>query len=367
MLKDLVPLIQKITEGESLSAAEAERAFTTVEAEDEACYHYFTLLASLHTKGETSDELLGFCHTNQHFVPPFDVGRDADSVIDLSGTGGDQIKTPNISSAAAFVVASRGITVIKQAFFAVTGLTGSADLMQNFGVDPLMISREGKERLKAILDATGMLIYHANSMANPEIRKGYFSFWLKKVPEIGLSFRTAYHLAANAYSPIPMRKRVYGVFHDRYLKPLAELFQKMGYRKGLVFHGVGGLDEVSNIGPTKIVEFSTNGIKEYSISPSDAGLGTSHVDQIRGVNRETNILDFLRIIYGKEKGPKRDLVLMNAAAAFYAMDQATNWRAGVNIAAGLIDDGKVSKTFEKYVKFSGDLHKLETLKRTALA
>jgi anthranilate phosphoribosyltransferase len=365
MLKDLLPIIQKLTEGQDLTASEAEKAFSILESEDEESYFFYTFLAALHTKGETSDELLGFCKANQHFVPGFSVGLNADRIIDLSGTGGDMIKTPNISTAASFIVASKGIVVVKQAFFGVTGLMGSADLMQEFGVDPLAISREGPQRIGSIIKQVGMVIYHANSMAKPEERKGYFNFWLKRVPETGLAFVTAYHLAANVYSPIPMKRRVYGVFSEKYLKPLSELFKKLEYSKGLVVHGVGGLDEVSNIGPTVIHEFTTDTIREYTVTPVGLGVREAQPYEIRVASRDESIQDFLKIIYSKDKGPKRDLVLVNAAAAFYTMDEVSTLKDGVDLALNLIDEQKVADKFEEYVKLYGDLKKLESLKSKA--
>ena len=354
MLKNLTPLLQKVTEGKNLTAAESEEVFTTLEEKDTEGYFYFAFLAALHAKGETSDELLGFCRANEHFVPAFTAGIDPDSIIDVSGTGGDKIKTPNVSTAAAFVVASYGITVAKQAFFAVTGVSGSADLMQAFDVNPLAVSREGKEKITSILSKTGMVIYHANSMANPQTRKGYFDHWLKKVPETGLAHVTAYHLAANVYSPLPMRRRVYGVFDDQYLKPLAELFQKLGYTKVLLCHGVDGLDEISTIGATNIVELSKNKMSAYTIEPADMGLQRAQPDEVTIGSREESIKSFIQIMYGNDRGPKRDLVAANAAAAFYVMDTVTTLAEGVALANQLLDSGKVAAKLEAYVACCGN-------------
>jgi hypothetical protein len=238
-------------------------------------------------------------------------------------------------------------------------------LMRVFGVDPLAISQEGPDRVRNIFQQMGMVVYHANSMADPEERKGYFNYWLKNVPETGLTYVTAYHLAANAYSPIPMKRRVYGVFGEKYLQPLAELFQKLGFRKGLVFHGVDGLDEVSNVGPTRIIEFSGDSIKDYMIIPNDLGVKTAQPNEIKAVSREANIYDFLKIIYGKEKGAKRDLVLINAAPAFYAMDEVPTLKDGVELAASIIDEGKASAKLEEFISFVGDPEKLAHWKKRA--
>jgi len=364
MITDIIPIIQKVTERQNLTATETEKAFKILEGEDLESYFLFAFLAALHAKGETSDELLGFCKANEHFVPPFDIGVDADKIIDLSGTGGDRINTPNISTAASFIVASKDIAVAKQAFFAVTGTLGSSDLIQAFGADPLGISREGPDKVRSTFKKTCLVIYHANSIANPDKRKGFFN-WVNKRREIGLNHVTAYHLAANAYSPIPMKRRIYGVFDEKYLKPLAELFQKLGYNKGLVFCGIDGLDEVSNVGDTKIIEFSETELKDYTITPADLGVQIAQTSEISGEGYQNCISTFLQIIYGKERGAKRDLALINAAAAFYIMDEVQTIKNGVGLAANLIDDGKVSAKFEEYIKSCGDINKLETLKSKA--
>lgn len=120
-----------------------------------------------------------------------------------------------------------------------------------------------------------------------------------------------------------MEGRIYGVLDEKYLRILVELFQKLGYKKGLTFHGVGGLDEIS----------------------------------VKG-----NIRDFLRVLYGQEKGPKRELVLANAAAAFYIAGKVGDLKEGVRMAASLIDKGKASAKLEEYVTEAGDINKLKTLK-----
>mgnify|MGYP001592663255 FL=1 len=130
MLSDLNPLMQKLIERKDLTVEETEKAFKILEAEDIESRYYYKFLEALHNKQETSDELLGFCKANKYFVPKFQVNINPDKIIDLSGTGGDKIKTPNISTIASFIVASKGIYVAKQSFLAVTGITGSANILQ---------------------------------------------------------------------------------------------------------------------------------------------------------------------------------------------------------------------------------------------
>lgn len=364
-LKDLIPLIQKLTEGKDLTVEEAMKSFKVLESKDNDSYYFFTFLAALHAKGETSDELLGFYKSNEYFLPSFKTKYNPENIIDLSGTGGDKIKTPNVSTAASFILASKGAHVAKQAFSSVTGYLGSSDLMEAFGIDPIGISAQEPDKVKKIFNEIGMVVYHANAMANKEERKGFFN-WVDKRGEIGLNHTTIYHLAANVYSAMPMKKRVYGVFDKKYMMPLAKLFQKLNYSRGIVCNGVDGLDEVSNIGSTKIIEFEKNSLKEYIIEPGDIGIQKSDIAGITLKSSEEGISDFLRIVYGEEKGAKKDLVVANAAAGFYVLDEVSNLSDGVKLARKLIDNGKVAEKLEEYVNACGEIEKLKQLKEKHL-
>ena len=276
--------IRKVTESRDLTVDEADQAFTTLFEKDIESYFFFAFTAALHTKGETSDELLGFCRANEHVVPRVKLNIDAQNLIDNSGTGGDTIKTFNVSTAAAFILASAGIYVAKQAFYAVTGFTGSADLMGSFGVDVINISKKGTQSVIDILEETGIVTYVAQFLGHPDKSKGIAN-WANKRREIGLNFTTAFHLAANAYTPIPLERRIYGMFDKKHLRVITELFQKMGYKKVMVFHGDDGIDEISNVGTTSICELSNDMIKEYSIVPEKLGIKRAGIDDIRAISR----------------------------------------------------------------------------------
>lgn len=365
MFTELIPLIQKITERQNLTVAEAEKAFTILAKEDLESYFFFTFTAALHTKGETSDELLGFIKSIERAIPKVKPNINTERMIDVSGTGGDTIKTLNVGTVAAFILAAHGIPVAKQSFFAVTGITGSADLLQTFGVDPLKISIAGPENVKHIFEKTGLVTYAVHFLAKPEDQVGGTKF-VNKRREIGLNFITPFHLASNVYSPFPMKYRVYGMFNDKYLRVIAMLFQKLGYIRGIVCYGVDGLDEISNIGPTKIVEFLHSELKEYTITPDKLGVKKVKPNEIKAVDREGNINDFLRVIYGKEKGPKRDLVAINAGAAFFILNEVKSFKEGTGLAIELLNNGQTADKFEDYVKTVGDIKKLKSSKEKFL-
>lgn len=360
MLRDVAPIIRKITKNKDLTVAEAEEAFDALMQEDEESYYFFALTAALHTKGETTEELYGFCKSVQKITPSVEVGNiDSTNTIDVSGTGGDPIKTFNVSTTATFAVAAGGVAVPKQAFFAVTGYSGSADLLGSFGINVPEISGE-PTRASELLEKTNISTYHF--LLDPEGGKGMVN-WVEKRKEIGLNFVTPLHFVAFAYSPFPMESRIYGVSDEKYLRPLAELFQKLGYKKGLVFYGVDGIDEISNIGPTKVCEFHGNNIEERTLTPeNDLGIEKANPEDIQATSEKGNIRDFLKILYGEEKGPKRDLVLANSSAAFYAVDKVDDLKEGVELAASIIDEGKASNKLEEYVRECGDYNKLKQLK-----
>ena len=247
MIKETVGnALRKVTEGIDLSVNEAEQVFTELFENDIESYFFFAFTAALHTKGETSDELLGFCRANERIIPRITLNIDPGNIIDNSGTGGDLIKTCNVSTAASFILASAGIYVAKQAFFAVTGYTGSADLLGAFGVDIMDICKGGTKNVAEILEKSGYVAYVAQFLGHPDKTKGIFN-WANKRREIGLNFVTAFHLAANAYTPIPMENRIYGMFDKKHIRVVTELFKKLGYKKVLVIHGDDGLDLVAGL------------------------------------------------------------------------------------------------------------------------
>jgi len=360
MLSDVTPLIRKVSEGQNLTAEEAKKAFTSIIREDKDGYFHLAFLSMLSAKGETSEELYGLCQAIAEFCPKIQTKIDQDKTVDLSGTGGSRLKTFNVSTAASFVVAGASFYVAKQAFPGVTSPTGSADLFRHLGID---IFRINQKQIQTCLTKVGLVPYNvifslAKGMENTK------NFGRIQV-EQGLNFRNPFHLMGSVFSPIKMRRRIYGMFSEKYLRTIAELFQKLGYTKGMVFYGMDGIDEVSNIGKTKIVEYTTKRMKTYTISPQDLGLKKARYDDIKAISRKRNIIDFLRILYGKEQGPRRDIVLANTAAAFYVMDKVKNLTEGVRLAGEVIDEGLASEKLERLIEEVGDMKELESWKKKA--
>jgi len=356
-LREISPLIHKISEGQNLTAEEAQLAFDVCTQEDEEFYYWVALTMGLHAKGETSDELLGLARSTERFAPRIDLAIDPSDIIDVSGTGGDSIKTLNVSTASAFVVAASGVWVAKQGFRSVTGFTGSVDILEELGIN-LMDSYRTPRAVAETLSAAGIVIFFTPFLSE---KFRYRSLLPRKMAEIGLRYKWPFHLAAFAYSPVPMTTRLYGVYSPKYLRVLAELFQKLGYERGIVCYGEPGLDEISNLGETQILEFSADSIEEYRVMPRDLGLRQAEATEIQTSSKDENMADFLRVLYGVETGPKRDIVAANAGAALYLMGKADDLGSGVTLAQELIAEGAAADKLRDFVGVAASEERLAQL------
>lgn len=360
MLSDATPLIRKVSEGQDLTTAETERALDIVVKEDTEGWFVWSLLLALHTKGETGDELLGFCRNYTKRLPKLNPKVDVNNITDTSGTGGDKLKTFNVSTTTSVVLAGAGVTVAKQAFFAVTGLSGSAEIFGAFGIDIMKIRANQVEKA---LETIGICPYLKEVIGKTAGLENLMV--TQRVSNKGLKLVSPLHLVANIATTVKIKRRVYGCTWEKYLPILAELLQKLGYTKGMVVYGLDGIDEVSNIGKTKIVEFTTKQTKTFIIDPSDLGIKKAKFEDIKAISKERNIIDFLRVLYGKERGPRRDIVLANTAASLYVMDRVKDLAEGVKLAGKIIDEGLAFKKLEALVDFFGDKNLLNQWKKKA--
>lgn len=360
-LKDIPKILTKLSNGKDLTVEETEKAFNFAIVGDKKGDYFTALSMGLMAKGINVDELLGFCKSLIGVYPKIKLGTSSANITDNSGTGGDKLKTFNVSTTAAFIISAAGIAVAKQSFFAVTGIGGSGDLFREFGIDVIKLSNPNS--IRKIIEKVGIAPYIAAFIPKPDDVPGLLSFAEKQ--RAGLKYITPLHLAANVTTPIKMERRVYGVFDNKYSKLLAQLFQKLNYKKGVIVYGVGGLDEVSNISDTEIVEFNENKIDKYTVSPEDFGVKKAKYDDIKAISIEQNVIDFLRILFDKEKGPKRDVVLMNAAASLYIMDKVSNFKEGVELAKQILEENKASDKLIELVKTIGDIEKLNQWKKKA--
>lgn len=349
--------IYNLSQQKNLSLGSAETTFDNLFRSDKEGYFITALLMGLMSKGITIDELQGFFNSQTKQIPSIKTVIKAEDITENSGTGGDSLKTFNVSTAASIILAAEGIYIPKQSYFAVTGLGGSGDLFQEFGIDVFKTSNP--IIIKKTLEKIRIVPYVANFLSNPKKIPGIINF-LNKRGEIGLNFITPFHLAANLLAPIKIKKRVYGVYDENLLKLITQLLQRVGYERALIFHGVDGLDEVSNIGATLFMEFDKKKVCQYRLTPKDFGVKKSRPVDIKAQSRKGNVIDFLRVLYGKDRGAKRDIVLVNSSVSFYVMNKVKNFKDGVFMAAESIDSGKARIKLAELVRELGDLKKLRT-------
>jgi anthranilate phosphoribosyltransferase len=354
VLPELAPTIAKLTEGHDLTAEEVAKVFITTSREDVEGYYYLAFATALMAKGLTDEELYGLVEGLQAFSSKVETSVPPDEITDISGSGGDRIKTFNVSTAAAFIVACSGVRVAKQSFRAITSVCGSTDVLREVGV----ILPEDPAGMARAVEQTGItFIDYQFVNRGMEVRLEA----LQKLRRIGLRLPTPTHLIALAVSPVPMRRRCYGVLAARYVRGITHILRRKGYERGLVFHGHDGLSELSNVGPTRVAEFDADEVREYDLVPEDLGVRQAAIESISVADRDESINSFLQVLYGLDQSAKRDLVAINAGASLYIMGRTNSLAEGTEYARSLLAEGYPAGKLEEVVRSTGGADGLATL------
>ena len=316
-----------VVEGRSLQRAEARAAMGAVMDGDATPSQLAALLVALRMRGETVDELAGFAEAMRERVVRVEAPP---GTIDTCGTGGDHSGTFNISTAAAFVVAAAGVPVAKHGNRAITSKSGSADVLEALGVrtdhDADSAAAALRELGFAFLFAPGF--HPAMRHAGPTRR------------EIGV--RTAFNLLGPITNPAGARRQVVGVGDSAAAPRLAEVLRALGTERSLVVHGTG-LDELPLDGSGVIHDVSPAGVTRSEVDPAALGLARADTAALAGGTAAENAALVEGILAGADLGPRRDVVLLNAGAAFVAAGRAADLGAGIARGAATIDDGSATR------------------------
>jgi anthranilate phosphoribosyltransferase len=322
---------------ESLSADQAAEAMRQVMAGEATAAQLGGLLMALRTKGETVDEVEGLARTMLEFANPVHAPAP---VIDTCGTGGDRSGTFNISTVAAIVVAGAGVPVAKHGNRAASSRCGSADLLEALGVridlDPAGVERCLREAGIAFMFAP---VFHPAMGHAAPVRRDL------RVP-------TVFNFLGPLTNPARPHAQVVGVSDARMLPLMAEVLARRGTRATL-FRGSDGLDELTTTGPSTVLEVADGRVNESTFDPTDVGLPAADADDLLGGDVETAV-SIARSVLDGSTGPRRDVVLVNAAAALAAARAATSLANGLEIAAGSVDSGRAAATAERWVRLSRD-------------
>lgn len=289
-------------------------------------------LVALRMKGETADEITGAALAMRKFVKRINTFEDV--VLDTCGTGADRGHTFNISTISAFVACGCGLVVAKHGNRAVSSRCGSADLLEALGININIDEKRVEECLKKI----GIGFLFAPSL-HPAMK---YAGGVRK--ELGL--RTIFNLLGPLTNPAFATHQLLGVYDLKLLKVLAEVLRNLGVRHGLVVHGLDGLDELTTTTTTKACELKDKKIRSFSIEPSDFGIKKARLKDLEGGDARTNA-QIAREVLQADKGPKRDIVLLNAGCAIYTADKVKTIREGIILAKESIDSGSALRKLEE--------------------
>ncbi|MFC1769044.1 anthranilate phosphoribosyltransferase [Nanoarchaeota archaeon] len=324
--------IKKLIDVQNLTYQEAEESMNEIMSGLASPAQISAFLVALRIKGETVDEITAFASVMRSKASR--IKPKARVIVDTCGTGGDKSDTFNISTTAAFVVAGTGLHVAKHGNKSVSSKCGSADLLAELGVN---INLTPKEVEKCIDDVgIGFMfapLFHGAMKHAMPIRK-----------ELGV--RTVFNILGPLTNPANATSQVVGVFDEKLVSPLCEVLGQLGLEHAFVVHGKG-LDEITLEGPTKVAEFKDGHLLTYELDPTDFGFKLASIGEVKGGNAKENAKITLSILEGKEKGPKRDITILNAAAAIIAGGKSDNWKDAIDLAKESIDSGKALEVLNK--------------------
>jgi len=343
--------IAKVVKGMDLTEVEMEQAMGEVMAGTATPAQIGAFVTALRLKGETVDEITGAVrsmraralkiHLNNHLV---NVDRDEinvedETILDTCGTGGDSTNTFNVSTACAFVAAGAGVNVAKHGNRAVSSRCGSADVIENLGVKLDLTSSDVERCIKEI--GIGFLyapLFH-----------GAMKYAAGPRQEIGI--RTIFNLLGPLTNPAGASVQVIGVYDPALTEKIAYVLKKLGSKETFVVCGEGTLDEISICGPTRISHLKNGEVRTFDLTPEEVGLKRTSPEAIKGGNASENA-EMIRQILDGQKGARRDIVLLNAGAAFVVAGLDRDFKEGIERAKDSIDSGRAKEKLKQLVAFT---------------
>ncbi|MBW2983612.1 anthranilate phosphoribosyltransferase [Candidatus Woesearchaeota archaeon] len=330
--------ISKLIEGNDLKLKEAEEVMNEIMSGKATDAQIAGFLIALRLKGETIEEITACAKVMRQKASRIKP-KNSDQLVDVVGTGGDKSGTFNISTAAAFVVAGAGVPVAKHGNKGVSSKCGSADVLTALGVNIML---EPKQVEKCISEVG------IGYMFAPKFH-GAMKYAIG--PRKELAVRTVFNILGPLTNPAEAPYELMGVFDEKLTEPLAEVLGLLGVKHAVVVHG-NGLDEMTLEAETKVSEVKGKHVTTYKVKPTDFGIKLAGLGAIKGGTPEDNKKIILSILKGEEKGPKRDVVLLNAGTALYVAGKADSIQNGIDIAKDSIDSGKALEKLNQLIDWT---------------
>jgi len=343
--------IRKLVNGADLTYEESTASMKEIMSGSATNAQIGAFLTALRMKGETAEEITAFTAVMKeccHRIHPSVKGR----LVDTCGTGGDKIKTFNISTTAAFVVAGADVAVAKHGNRSVTSKCGSADVLEKLGLNLNMTPNAVEKAIENV--GVGFMFAPA---FHPAMKYAIG-------PRRELGIRTVFNVLGPLTNPADANAQLLGVYDPRLTEPLAYSLKNLGCEEAMVVHGLDGLDEISTIGKTVISWLREDKVTTREMVPEDFGVKLAKIEEIKGTTPDESAVITFKILYGccDDHDPKREIVQVNGAAAIIAAGKAEDFGYGIEIAHESIESGAAYRKLRELIKFShGDLSKLEQL------
>ena len=329
--------IEKLVNRSHLSEAETIEVMNQIMTGEATPLQVASFLTALRMKGETVEEITGAARVMREKAHRVKVGTKM--VLDTCGTGGDQKGTFNISTTSAFVVAGAGLNFAKHGNRSVSSQSGSADVLGALGVKV----DAPKQRVESCIEKIGIGFLFA-----PLLHEA-MKYAVQPRRDIGI--RTVFNLLGPLTNPAMASHQLIGLYSGELVPTIAHVLKNLGSVRAMVVHGIEGLDEISLCGPTKVAELRDGKVEEYTLEPERFGLTKCQLEDLHGGTAEQSAAIVRGVLQGN-KGPARDVVLLNSGAALYVGGAAASIQEGTRIAAESIDSGKAQQKLEQLVQMT---------------
>lgn len=331
------PYLEKIVEGRHLTADEAYGAMDCIMSGGATQAQIASFVTGLRMNHETVDEITGFAKVMRAKAA---VVPNETEAIDIVGTGGDLASSFNISTTSAFVIAGAGQKVAKHGNRSVSSKSGAADVLEALGAKIGLSPEQNQKCLEEVGVAFLFAQTHHGSMkyAGPVRAQ--------------LGVRSVFNILGPLANPAMTNYIVLGVYEEDLLRPMAEVMQNLGVKQAMIVYGDDCLDEISISDTTSICEIRDGKLISYKISPEEFGIPMAEKDSIKGGTSDENAVITREILTGKEQGPKRDIVLLNAGSALYTIGAAKDMKEGIEMARRSIDSGSAIEKLNQFIEFT---------------
>jgi anthranilate phosphoribosyltransferase len=339
MMVSLRDILLKLSRREDLSRQEARDAFALIMSGQASDAQIGGLLVGLAAKGSTVDELAGAAIVLREQALHIPIANSG-VILDTCGTGGDVRGTFNISTAAALITAAAGVPVVKHGNRSASGRSGSADVLEKLGVQ---LQADPHRLARCLAEANICFAFARNH--HPAMK-------FVAAARTALGIPTIFNLLGPLTNPARARHQLLGVFAPELTERLAYVLRELGSERAWVVCAQDGMDELSTILPTRVSELRDGTVKSWTLDPRSLGLAVPRFEDLQAADVAESARMILAILHG-EKGPPRDIALLNAAGALVVAGRATDMPAGLRLAQTAVDDGAAAKTLEALVRHSG--------------